>query len=78
MLLAHPTEVGGSSLGGHNHYDQMAFFPGRTQHLNERIGPFDFDNAVFAELWDAKRPPFLAYTRYYISDHRPRWAAFRI
>lgn len=79
VLPEHPTEVGGSSLGGHKHYDQMAFFPGRTKEFNERIGPFDFDNAVFRKLWNPKRPaPFLAYTRYYISDHRPLWAEFRV
>ena len=79
VLPEHSTEVGGSSLGGHNHYDQMAFFPGQTQEFNERIGPFDFDNAVFRQLWDPKRPgPFLTYTRYYLSDHRPLWAEFRI
>ena len=22
--------------------------------------------------------PFLAYTRYYVSDHRPLWAEFRV
>ncbi len=79
VLPEHPTEVGGSSLGGHKHYDQMGFFPSKTKEFNERIGPFDFDNAVFRELWDPKRPaPFLGYTRYYISDHRPLWAEFRI
>lgn len=79
VLPKHSTEVGGSTLGGHKHYDQMAFFPGRTEEFSERIGPFDFDNAVFSELWDPKRPgSFLAYTRYYLSDHRPLWAQFRI
>ncbi len=79
VLPEHPTEVGGSSLGGHKHYDQMAFFPGETKEFNERIGAFDFDNVVFRELWDPKRPgPFLAYARYYISDHRPLWAEFRV
>lgn len=79
VLPEHPTEVGGSSLGGHKHYDQMAFFPGETKEFNERIGPFDFDNTLFRELWNEKRPaPFLAYVRYYVSDHRPLWAEFRI
>jgi endonuclease/exonuclease/phosphatase family metal-dependent hydrolase len=79
VLPEHSTEVGGSSLGGHKHYDQVAFFPGTTQERNEGVAPFDFDNAVFAELWNPKRPgPFLTYTRYYLSDHRPLWAQFRI
>jgi endonuclease/exonuclease/phosphatase family metal-dependent hydrolase len=79
VLPEHPTEVGGSSLGGHHHYDQLAFFPGETKEFNERIGPFDFDNALFRDLWEPRRPaPFLAYTRYYVSDHRPLWAEFRV
>ncbi len=79
IVPEHATEVGGSNLGGHKHYDQMAFLPGVTQERNERIEPFDFDNAVFGELWNPRRPaPFLAYTRYYLSDHRPLWAEFRI
>jgi len=79
VLPEYSTEVGGSSLGGHKHYDQMAFFPGETQEFNQRIGPFDFDNALFRELWDPAAPaPFLAYTRYYVSDHRPLWAEFRV
>jgi endonuclease/exonuclease/phosphatase family metal-dependent hydrolase len=79
VLPEHSTEVGGSSLGGHHHYDQVAFFPGETKEFNERIGPFDFDNALFKELWHPRRPAlFLAYTRYYVSDHRPLWAEFRV
>lgn len=79
ILPEHATEVGGSNLGGHKHYDQMAFLPGATRERNERISPFDFDNAVFAELWNPRRPaPFLAYNRYYLSDHRPLWAEFTI
>lgn len=79
VLPEHRTEVGGTSLGGHRHYDQLAFFPGKTKEFNQRIGPFDFDNALFQDLWNPNRPsPFLAYTRYYISDHRPLWAEFKI
>jgi len=78
-LPEHGTEVGGSSLGGHHHYDQMAFFPGETGEFNRRIAPFDFDNALFQDLWNPKSPaPFLAYVRYYVSDHRPLWAEFRV
>jgi endonuclease/exonuclease/phosphatase family metal-dependent hydrolase len=78
VLPEHRTEVGGTSLGGHHHYDQLAFFPGETKEFNETIAPFDFDNALFQALWNPNRPdPFLAYTRYYVSDHRPLWAEFR-
>ena len=38
---------------------------------------FDFDNALFADLYqDRGLKPYLAYARYHISDHRPLWAGF--
>ncbi len=38
---------------------------------------FDFDNALFADLYrDRGLKPYLAYARYHISDHRPLWAEF--
>jgi hypothetical protein len=56
----------------------MALFPTQTKQPT-RIEPFDFDNAVFRGLWNPADPnPFLVYTRYYISDHRPVWAEFSI
>ena len=77
VIPPHSTTVGGSSLGGDHQYDQIAFFPGDLQELNERVGTFDFDNALFRGLWNPNRPqPFFAYTRYYVSDHRPLWAEF--
>jgi len=40
---------------------------------------FDFDNAVFKDVFAAKTPTqFLAYTRFHMSDHRPLWAQFSI
>ncbi len=54
-LPAHKSAVGGSSLDGHKHYDQVAFFPGETSEFAERVDVFDFDNAVFADLF-AERP----------------------
>jgi hypothetical protein len=77
-LPEHSTTVGGSSLGGSKHYDQLAIFPTETKQPT-RVEPFDFDNAVFRGLWDANEPdPFLVYTRYYLSDHRPLWAEFEL
>lgn len=36
-------------------------------------------DALFRGLWeDRSAAQFLAYSRYYISDHRPYWAEFRI
>jgi endonuclease/exonuclease/phosphatase family metal-dependent hydrolase len=78
VLPEHSTAVGGSSLGGSKHYDQLALFPTQTKQP-ERVEPFDFDNAVFRGLWDPQDPnPFLIYTRHYLSDHRPLWAEFSV
>lgn len=74
-LREHLSVVGGSSLGGHNYYDQVAFFPSETTELTA-TDVFDFDNALFRGLWDdpsRTEAQFLAYTRYYVSDHRPLW-----
>jgi endonuclease/exonuclease/phosphatase family metal-dependent hydrolase len=79
VLPPHLSNVGGSSIFGSKHYDQIAIFPGETSELSELIDTFDFDNALFRELWDPDDPAaFLAYTRYYLSDHRPLWAEFRL
>jgi endonuclease/exonuclease/phosphatase family metal-dependent hydrolase len=78
VLPEHSTTVGGSSLGGAMHYDQLALFPTQTKQPT-RVEPFDFDNAVFRGLWDPNNPDrFLIYTRYYLSDHRPLWAEFEL
>ncbi len=75
-LREHLSVVGGSSLGGHNHYDQVAFFPSETTELM-RSDVFDFDNMIFRGLWDNQdrtEDQFLSFVRYYVSDHRPLWA----
>ena len=74
----HSTEVG-SAIASDSHYDQIAFFPGETQQDFVRSGVFDFDGCLFTDLWDDRgEKDFMAYARYYISDHRPLWAEFRI
>jgi endonuclease/exonuclease/phosphatase family metal-dependent hydrolase len=74
----HTSQIG-SAIASDSHYDQIAFFPGDTaEHFTGQMNVFDFDGALFRELWDAKAPTkFFAYTRYHISDHRPLWAEFR-
>jgi endonuclease/exonuclease/phosphatase family metal-dependent hydrolase len=75
----HSTQIG-SSIASDSHYDQVVFFPGETEaQFSGRIGVFDFDGALFRELWES-RPlkDFLAFMRYHISDHRPLWAEFMI
>ena len=78
-LPKHSTQIG-SSIASDSHYDQVAFFPGETQQeFTGNSGVFDFDGALFRTLWE-ERPPqeFFAYVRYYVSDHRPLWAEFRV
>lgn len=80
QLPAHHTQAMGTNLSGANHYDQIAFFPGQTtEDFTGRMGVYDFDNAVFADLDDggARAADFGAYVRYYLADHRPLWAEFR-
>jgi endonuclease/exonuclease/phosphatase family metal-dependent hydrolase len=78
---AHSTHVGGSNLAGDAHYDQMAVFPGAVEEAIEQVGIFDFDGAVFRDLWGAgtaaDRRRFQSYVRYHLSDHRPLWMRMR-
>jgi hypothetical protein len=77
-LPPHSTEIG-STIATDSHYDQIAYFPTETDAEFEGMGVFDFDGALFRTLWQSRgREDFLAYLRYYISDHRPLWAGFRI
>lgn len=72
MLPEHTSKVY-SNIVNDKAYDQIAFFPGlKSRILND--GVFDFDNAVFADLFQNKTPAqFRSYIKYYISDHRPLW-----
>jgi endonuclease/exonuclease/phosphatase family metal-dependent hydrolase len=78
-LPEHSTQIG-STIETDSHYDQVAFFPGETQQeFTGNLGVFDFDGALFRTLWEARTPrEFFAYVRYYVSDHRPLWAEFRL
>ncbi len=78
-LPEHSTRIG-STIQTDNHYDQVAFFPGETQEeFTGNSGVFDFDGVLFRTLWDDRSPEeFFAYARYYVSDHRPLWAQFRV
>ncbi len=70
----------GSNLASDKHYDQIVFFPKQTRaNYTGRKGVFDFDGAVFKELWDERgKGPFDGYVKYYLSDHRPMWIEFKI
>jgi endonuclease/exonuclease/phosphatase family metal-dependent hydrolase len=85
LLTEHSTEIGATLPGEPSetaeeikHYDQIAFFPGTKALFTGRTGVFDFDSAVFPNLWDERgRKDFNAFIRYYLSDHRPLWAEIK-
>lgn len=73
----HTSQIG-SAIASDSYYDQIAFFSGNTQtRFTGASNVFDFDGALFQDLWQARPDkPFLSYLRYHISDHRPLWAEF--
>jgi hypothetical protein len=43
------------------------------------MGIFDFDGALFPELWQTRtEKQFRSFLKYYISDHHILWAEFKI
>lgn len=77
-LPKHKTDVSGSNLTGTMHYDELAFFPEKTRDdFTGKLGVFDFDKALFPDLYQENRKNFFTYTRYYIADHRPLWFEFK-
>jgi endonuclease/exonuclease/phosphatase family metal-dependent hydrolase len=81
-LPKHDTRVPGTNLSGTAQYDQMAVFPGPMRKAITKMGIFDFDGAVFRDLWGGgtktEQERFRSYVKYYLSDHRPLWAQLRI
>jgi endonuclease/exonuclease/phosphatase family metal-dependent hydrolase len=74
----HRTQFVGTNLAGDAHYDEIAFFPNRTREdFTGRMGVVDWDNVLFADLYQRNQRQFFQYVRYYIADHRPLWAEFR-
>ncbi|KAJ57554.1 hypothetical protein ACMU_03345 [Actibacterium mucosum KCTC 23349] len=68
----------GTTITEGKHYDQLAFFPGGAGQAYQADGVFDFDGALFSNLWNSHTPKeFEAFMRYHISDHRPIWVQFR-
>jgi endonuclease/exonuclease/phosphatase family metal-dependent hydrolase len=78
MVPPHSSQIA-SAIASDNQYDQIAFFPGATQgRFTGESNVFDFDGALFQDLWQARtRSQFLSYVRYHISDHRPLWTRFK-
>jgi endonuclease/exonuclease/phosphatase family metal-dependent hydrolase len=81
QLPPHSTKVGGTNLSDDAHYDQMAVFHGPLSEAITAMGVFDFDGALFRDLWGetkAEQSKFRSYVKYYVSDHRPLWAAIDV
>lgn len=54
-------------------YDQIAVTPGLLSKI-DAIGVFDFDGAIFSNVYKANAPAYWrTCAKYYISDHRPLW-----
>ncbi len=65
----------GSNLAGTDHYDQIAFHPAHTGNKFTGVsGVFDFDKAVFHEIYENHQGHFTKFTNYHISDHRLIWS----
>ena len=61
-----------SNINNDKQYDQIAFLPSlKSKIINDGI--FDFDSAIFSDLWESSTKDFRSYLKYYISDHRPMW-----
>lgn len=72
QLPLHSTKVY-SNISNDAAYDQIAFLPGLKSRILEH-GVFDFDNAVFKDLFSSRSTAeFKGYLKYYLSDHRPFW-----
>lgn len=70
-LPKHSTKVY-SNIADDKMYDQIAFLPSLKNTIQAN-GTFDFDNAVFPDLWQESHSKFKSYVKYYLSDHRPIW-----
>lgn len=77
-IPAHQSRIGTTITDG-KHYDQLAFLPGDAGQKFIQEGVFDFDGAIFKDLWNdpaRTKKDFDAFLRFHISDHRPIWAQF--
>jgi hypothetical protein len=83
----HSTKIA-SNITSDKDYDQIMFFPGQVkEEFTKNIGIYDYDGAIFNQLWQKLVNDhgetmalirFRTYLRYFISDHRPLWAEFKI
>lgn len=61
-----------SNITNDKMYDQISFLPSLKNKIQAN-GVFDFDSAIFPDLWQESKSKFKSYLKYYISDHRPIW-----
>ena len=74
QLTKHGSQTG-SNLSGSRHYDQIAFHPQHTKEkFTGRSGVFDFDKAVFRNIWKNHRDHFTEFTKFHLADHRLIWS----
>lgn len=73
----HSTRIA-SAIASDSDYDQILCYPSLLSHV-QQTGVFDYDGAIFSDLYQQPSTAhFLAYLRYYISDHRPIWTEIDI
>jgi endonuclease/exonuclease/phosphatase family metal-dependent hydrolase len=73
-LTTYGSQVG-TNLSGTEHYDQIAFHPDHTKNkFTGNAGVFDFDKALFSNIFRNHNEDFVGYTKYHISDHRLIWS----
>ncbi|MFD0990401.1 endonuclease/exonuclease/phosphatase family protein [Mariniflexile jejuense] len=71
QLPDHSTQIY-SNINDDKQYDQIAFLPSLKSKITAN-GVFDFDSAMFPDLWQSNVSNFKKYLKYYMSDHRPMW-----
>jgi endonuclease/exonuclease/phosphatase family metal-dependent hydrolase len=75
MHLTHYASETGSNLDGTDHYDQIAFHPEHTRDkYTGSSGVFDYDKAIFKDIWTQHPEHFTQFTKYHMSDHRLIWS----
>jgi hypothetical protein len=71
-LPPHETRIP-TNVSANADYDQIAVTPGLKSRVRQ-MGVFDFDTALFSDLYDSDSPGYWRRcAKYYISDHRPLW-----
>ncbi len=76
-LPPHTTRIH-SNVSNSADYDQIAVTPGMMSKIVKE-GVFDFDGALFANIFDASAPGYWRRcAKYYVSDHRPLWMQFKL